>query len=180
LAGSVDAQVSNDQVAGATFGEASAVPSSPLQLAGAEVVGAGDPTPIGTVIARTSAAVAKVRLTVPGSGSDEMTPKDGYAVLARGVAGLTPAPFVPAKVPPPVAPGAPQTGGTVAPGASQGLPMIASFPIGLGFPAGTTIEAFDGSGKVLSSITLPSTRVLTGQSCPAMGLAQGKGSASQP
>ena len=178
-AGNIDAQVSNDQVAGQTIGTvlaADGTTAPPLSVLGASVVGTGDPTPIGTAIAHTGAGVDRVRLTVPGSGTDEMQPKDGYVVLARGVAGLTPADL-------PAVPQVPANGGATTPAsgldAKQAPTVVPSgLPVGLGFPAGSKVEALDASGKVLATVDLPSWQPITAKACPMAGVGISAGQSS--
>jgi hypothetical protein len=139
----LEAQVSNDQVAGATGGmPVSAASTQALSVLAADVVGAGDPTPIGTVLLHTGTGVASVRLRVTGGSTDVMKPVDGYAILAAAVTGLTP---TSPAVPPP----------TKMQGSATGSNTFTR-PVGFGFPK-ATIEALDGAGKVVASVDLPGT-----------------------
>jgi hypothetical protein len=171
---SIDSQVSNDQVAGQLVGAVLSAPTEVLDVVGAGVVGVNDPTPIGTVIVHTGAGVATVRLTVPGSGTDQMAPVQGDAVLARGVAGLTPASPVT-----PYGPGSklvPKGGATppAAPGNRTGTAPTFARYVGFGFPANTKVDALDGSGNVLATVTLPGSEDTTGGSVGCL-LPPGKG-----
>jgi hypothetical protein len=143
----LDAQVSNDQVAGSSASPVEKTPATqPLDVLDANVVGTGEPTPIGVVLVHTTGSVAKVVLTLKGGGTDEMTPtSEGYAILAHGVAGLAVAP--PSKpVDPPSKPVAPP---------ANGAPNVIDRAIGLAFPD-ATVTAYDASGKQVGSITIPS------------------------
>ncbi|HWW52233.1 MAG TPA: hypothetical protein VNY84_00580 [Acidimicrobiales bacterium] len=137
----LEGEVSNDQVAGSS--EAPVLPvttGQAIDILNATVVGSGEPTPIGTVFVHTTPAVTKVVLTFKGGGSDEMAPtKDGYAVLAHGVAGLALA--APSKPNPP-------------PAEATGAPTINIRSVGFGFPE-ATVTAFDKNGTQLASTNLP-------------------------
>jgi hypothetical protein len=78
----VTAEVSTDQVAGTT-GAPVWAPSSgaALDLVTVGVVGAGEPQPILTVVAKATSAVAKVTLTTP-YGADHASSTDGWVALA--------------------------------------------------------------------------------------------------
>ena len=151
----LEGQLSNDQVAGSSAAPVEPVPAGQvMDIVNADVVGTGDPTPIGAVSVHTTPAVAKVVLTFKGGGQDEMAPTaDGYAILAHGVAGLAVA--SPTKVAPPTA------------GAS-GAPTVNIRSVGFGFPE-ATVTAFDKNGTQLASTTLPATVSLTGPGCGFSG-----------
>jgi hypothetical protein len=102
-----------------------------------------------------------------------MTAKKSSVVLTRGVAGLTPAkladpPGTPMPMPMPDK-GAPQTAvASMAP---------YSEPVGFGFPAGSKVEAFDGSGRVLATVDLPSWQPGNISLCAGMDGGSGQGQA---
>jgi hypothetical protein len=144
-AGMLQAEVSDDQVAGATMVPvAHAAATQPVEVLEASVVGSGQPAPIGVVIVRTSSAVRKVVLSLKGGGTDQMTPTaDGYAVLAGNVTGL--ATTTPAKP-------------------AAGAPNLLTIPVGFGFPE-ATLTAYDASGAALPSVTLPGTATAPPATC---------------
>jgi hypothetical protein len=138
-----------------------------LDVLDANVVGVGQPTPIGTVLVHTTPAVAKVVLTFKSGGSDEMAPTaDGYAILAHGIAGLALA--TPNKADTPAAP-------------APGAPAISVRALGFGFPE-ATVTSFDASGKQLSSLALPGTVSFVAPDCmkssATVGAAGGTGMGS--
>ena len=161
--GILDAEVSDDQVAGQVTMPAFPASGQALRVIGAQITGSGEPTPIGSVLIRTGSGVASVELRFQNGPTDRMSPVDGYAILAGQVHGL---PVDSAPIPLPAVPER-----------SNG-PAPAVTAIGYGFPK-ATVRAFDGSGKQVASIDLPSVIApILPDVCGIGGSATGSGTAT--
>lgn len=158
-AGFVSAQVSSDQVAGAVDSSYPVTtPNQPLYVVSAQVVGLGEPTPIGTVVVQAAPQVAQVRLSLGPGNADQMVPVHGFAVLAHVVAGV---PVRPGPL------GAPFPGATVGALDASGK-VLASVTL----PGAGSAEAPPGCGPLPRPLSpgpprSTTTSIATGVAAPA-------------